>query len=112
VLNVPGGRRIATPRAGARVEIGRGGGTVSQEECNMPIYEYQCEACGHAFEQMTTMAKADKMKCAQCASPKTRRRLSVFGVTKARQALPCGAGACGVARPQGCGSGACAQCPI
>lgn len=62
----------------------------------MPIYEYQCRACGHAFERLTTRAQADAVACSRCGSPKAERVLSVFGVGAGAgsAALPCGSGSC------------------
>lgn len=32
----------------------------------MPIYEYQCRDCGHAFETMQRLAEAPLTECPQC----------------------------------------------
>lgn len=47
----------------------------------MPIYEYECDACGHRFERLVrppsdTAAPA----CASCGAPGVRQLLSVFAV--------------------------------
>ncbi len=45
----------------------------------MPIYEYQCENCGHAFEMLRRMQDADNdLKCPKCESTKVERQLSTF----------------------------------
>lgn len=35
----------------------------------MPIYEYQCQSCGHAFETMQRLADAPLTTCPQCEGP-------------------------------------------
>lgn len=35
----------------------------------MPIYEYQCQSCGHAFETMQRLADAPLTLCPQCEGP-------------------------------------------
>jgi putative FmdB family regulatory protein len=32
----------------------------------MPIYEYLCQNCGHAFEEMQTMKEEPLVKCPKC----------------------------------------------
>ena len=33
----------------------------------MPTYQYECEACGHLFEQLQSMIDKKLKKCPQCA---------------------------------------------
>lgn len=64
----------------------------------MPIYEYVCRGCGHAFEELVMSAsKRDKVKCPQCGSSKTGRQLSVFAAHETQGATgnPPPAGSCG-----------------
>jgi putative FmdB family regulatory protein len=42
----------------------------------MPIYEYQCDACGHTLEALQQFADAPLRKCPDCGKPKLRRLLS------------------------------------
>jgi putative FmdB family regulatory protein len=42
----------------------------------MPIYEYQCEACGHYLEALQQLADSPLKKCPDCGKPKLRRLLS------------------------------------
>jgi putative FmdB family regulatory protein len=42
----------------------------------MPIYEYQCDACGHYLEALQQIADAPLKKCPDCGKPKLRRLLS------------------------------------
>jgi putative FmdB family regulatory protein len=39
----------------------------------MPTYEYQCDACGHAFEQFHSMSADPVKKCPVCGKNKVRR---------------------------------------
>jgi len=42
----------------------------------MPIYEYQCTACGHDFELIQRMSDAPLVDCPACAQPQLRKKLS------------------------------------
>jgi putative FmdB family regulatory protein len=42
----------------------------------MPIYEYQCDACGHYLEALQQIADSPLKKCPDCGKPKLRRLLS------------------------------------
>jgi putative FmdB family regulatory protein len=42
----------------------------------MPIYEYQCEACGHSLEALQQLSDPLLKKCPDCGKPKLRRLLS------------------------------------
>jgi putative FmdB family regulatory protein len=45
----------------------------------MPIYEYECPACGEKFELLRSIADSDKkIKCPRCGAEKPRRVFSVF----------------------------------
>mgnify|MGYP002823978527 CR=1 FL=1 len=81
----------------------------------MPIYEYRCQDCGHVFEKMTTISKADDIPCVACESETTERQLSVFGVGKSssKATTPCASGACpasGPLPPCASGMGGCPSC--
>ncbi len=45
----------------------------------MPIYEYQCESCGHELEVLQKMADAPLVECPQCGTPSLKKRLSAVG---------------------------------
>ncbi len=45
----------------------------------MPTYEYQCEACGHRFEQFQSITAEPIRKCPACARRKVRRLISGGG---------------------------------
>ncbi len=42
----------------------------------MPTYEYECQACGHAFEELQTMTDAKLTKCPKCHKNKLARLIS------------------------------------
>lgn len=39
----------------------------------MPTYDYECDACGHAFEEFQSMTAKPLKKCPECGKPKLRR---------------------------------------
>jgi len=39
----------------------------------MPTYEYECQACGHAFEELQSMTDAKLTKCPKCRKNKLAR---------------------------------------
>jgi putative FmdB family regulatory protein len=43
----------------------------------MPIYEYECNQCGEAFEKMMRFSEADQIPaCPHCQSPNTHKKIS------------------------------------
>ena len=42
----------------------------------MPIYEYQCQACGHQLEVLQKISDAPLKKCPECGKPKLQKLLS------------------------------------
>jgi putative FmdB family regulatory protein len=72
----------------------------------MPIYEYECRDCGHAFEVMRSMSDADKaVACEKCKSRKTTRQLSLFNASSGGKALTGHDSGCGH-----CSGGHCNSC--
>ncbi len=67
----------------------------------MPIYEYKCDGCGKAYEQIRRMRDADNdLECPDCQSSSVKRQLSSFathsgGASQSAPAGNCGMGACG-----------------
>lgn len=45
----------------------------------MPIYEYQCELCGHALEQLQKMSDPELTECPACHAPGLRKLVSAAG---------------------------------
>ena len=46
----------------------------------MPLYEYRCLGCGHAFELLVLTA-SQPIVCPSCASESIERLLSMFAVS-------------------------------
>ena len=42
----------------------------------MPIYEFQCQACGHRFDRLQKMSDPDPATCPSCGEPRVGRLLS------------------------------------
>ena len=70
----------------------------------MPIFEYICQECEHAFEAL--VLGKDKAACPKCQSKKLAPQLSVFAVSAKSEAAPArSAGPCGsCGDPRGPGS--------
>ena len=47
----------------------------------MPIYEFECDACGARFEGLVD-AGTESATCRECGAEGARRRLSVFGTSR------------------------------
>ena len=45
----------------------------------MPIYEYQCEACGHKFEALQKISDAPLKDCPECGKPALNKLISAAG---------------------------------
>ena len=43
----------------------------------MPIYEYECRACGHQFEEWQKMSDSPVRKCPSCGKRKVERLVSL-----------------------------------
>ena len=41
----------------------------------MPTYDYECDGCGHKFEEFQSMMDKKLKKCPACKKPKLRRLL-------------------------------------
>jgi putative FmdB family regulatory protein len=74
----------------------------------MPIYEFQCRACGREFEELFRSSGAVKPPaCPKCHSRKTERQFSVFGMSggSAGKSESSSGASCG-----GCRRSSCAGC--
>jgi putative FmdB family regulatory protein len=56
----------------------------------MPIYEYQCNACCHCFEELVFSSKAPKPKCPNCDCADVQKLMSAGCVRP--QGIPTGGG--------------------
>ena len=45
----------------------------------MPIYEYQCEECGHEMEAMQKMSDDALTDCPECGKPALKKLISAAG---------------------------------
>lgn len=45
----------------------------------MPIYEYQCTACGHEMDALQKMSDAPLTECPQCHKPALQKKISAAG---------------------------------
>lgn len=45
----------------------------------MPIYEYQCDACGHGLEALQKLSDAPLVDCPSCAKPALKKQISAAG---------------------------------
>lgn len=63
----------------------------------MPLYEYQCPACGHRFEILQRLGEGgDELACPECARPRPERKLSTFAssTSSGDASTPAASGAC------------------
>lgn len=70
----------------------------------MPLFDYQCAACGRTFEQLVR-GRETAVACPACGGAKVRKLLSI----PARPVTGSAAPSCSDALPPGscCGGGAC-----
>jgi putative FmdB family regulatory protein len=45
----------------------------------MPIYEYECKACGHRFEAIQKISDSPLQECPQCNKPELHKLVSAAG---------------------------------
>lgn len=76
----------------------------------MPIFEYQCQTCGHCVEILEKSASAPKPVCPQCQGLSVKKLLSGFSVGSGRPDTP----ACETCPGASGGSSPCrgGQCPL
>lgn len=46
---------------------------------NMPIYEYQCEACDHELEALQKLSDPVMVDCPECSKPALKKKISAVG---------------------------------
>ena len=66
----------------------------------MPLFEFTCRKCGHAFEELLTASEADagKVPCPACGSRRVEKGFSSFATNTTGGgggSLPAGGGGCG-----------------
>lgn len=42
----------------------------------MPIYAFECAACGHTFDELMRLSDPDPANCPSCGAPQVRRQLT------------------------------------
>jgi putative FmdB family regulatory protein len=42
----------------------------------MPIYGFECDACGHQFDRLQKMSDPDPTECPECGAPTVKRQLT------------------------------------
>lgn len=45
----------------------------------MPIYEYQCQSCGHQLEKLQKMSDDPLKDCPECNKPELSKKISAAG---------------------------------
>ena len=45
----------------------------------MPIYEYQCQSCGHLHEALQKISDAPLVECPACGKAELRKKVSAAG---------------------------------
>ena len=45
----------------------------------MPIYEYECQACGHKKEALQKISDAPLVDCPECNKPELKKMISAAG---------------------------------
>lgn len=51
--------------------------TVGTIRDNMPIYEYECKACGHKFERLQSLGEVFDNNCPNCTKNSVKKVMSV-----------------------------------
>ena len=44
--------------------------------CVMPIYAFECTACGHSFDRLQKLADPDPSECPSCTAASVRRQVT------------------------------------
>lgn len=45
----------------------------------MPLYEYQCRACGHEYEALQKLNAEPLSRCPSCSQPELMKKISAAG---------------------------------
>jgi putative FmdB family regulatory protein len=48
-------------------------------EVDMPIYEYQCSACGQSHDALQKLSDAPLVDCPECGQPELKKKISAAG---------------------------------
>lgn len=69
----------------------------------MPVYEYRCAQCEHAWSDLVSASSTAMPDCPACRSPRVEKLFSVFASSVASP----GGDACATAPRPACGPGTC-----
>lgn len=59
----------------------------------MPLYEYECKNCGHKFEKLVSISKADEsQKCPECGKEDSQKQFSTFATFSVGSSIPAPSG--------------------
>jgi putative FmdB family regulatory protein len=72
----------------------------------MPLYEYECVACQHRFEELVSPTGSTFVACPECTSSDVSKLLSKFQRTRVGGDMPAAAPAA-APRAGGCCGGGC-----
>jgi putative FmdB family regulatory protein len=73
----------------------------------MPIYEFECAACGHEFEDLVSLsADLRAVACPKCGKRRARKLLSVFAMSSRGE----GRSSSSASRCTTCSSHTCSTC--
>lgn len=57
--------------------------TLELRGLKVPIYEYQCQDCGHVMEVLVSSSKSKKPACEKCEGKHVSKKMSGFAVGQA-----------------------------
>ncbi len=80
----------------------------------MPIYTYQCSACGHAQDEMQKVSDALLTVCPQCGQSAYTKQVTAAGFAlkgSGWYATDFKNGSAAKAEAPACGTGGCSGCP-
>ena len=46
----------------------------------MPVYEYECQACGHYLESLQKISEPPLTDCPACGKPELKKLISAFNI--------------------------------
>ncbi|HPW18561.1 MAG TPA: zinc ribbon domain-containing protein [Candidatus Aminicenantes bacterium] len=70
----------------------------------MPIYEYDCKACGRRFERLVAAGKEKDVACDACGSADVARLVSCFGIGGGGSRLKASSSGCASCSTKSCGT--------
>jgi|GEM_PF-311667 putative FmdB family regulatory protein len=81
------------------------GKKLKNEVISMPLHDFLCRGCGHAFEAL--VMGAEQPVCPQCGGTELTRQMSTFA---SRTSTKGGSGSSGGSKCSGCAGGSCSTC--